>query len=82
MNEARRMKQTGLLAGLRTQRRDLEQRARLYLGSIEDATFVVDSPLNLNGQAVFTAAYELKQTLEEAAKVQARIDELEKELGL
>lgn len=82
MSDARRLKNQGLLASLQQQRRDLESRARMYLDSIESATFFVDSPLNLNGQAVVTAAHGLKETLAEAAKVQARIDELQDELGL
>lgn len=67
---------------MRKQRDDLEVRAKADLGTIEDSTFVVDSPLALNGQAVFSAAYSLKETLAEAAKVQGRIDELEEALGL
>ena len=82
MNDARRLKQQGLLLGLRKQRDDLEVSARIHLGSIEDSTFVVDSPLALNGQAVFSAASQLRDTLAEAAKVQGRIDELEDALGL
>lgn len=82
MSDARRLKQQGLLLGLRKQRDDLESRARFHLDAIESATFVVDSPLALNGQSVYSAAYGLKETLAEAAKVQGRIDELEEALGL
>ncbi|MEM9415367.1 MAG: hypothetical protein AAGA29_07820 [Planctomycetota bacterium] len=82
MNDNRRLKQAGLLAGLMQQRRDLEQRARLCLDEIESATFVVKSPLALNGHAVVVAATEFNRILKDAAEVQGRIDELEEALGL
>lgn len=78
----RRLKQEALLARFRGERSKLESTAKMYLGEIEDTTFVVETPLALNGQAIVNAAVELKKVLAEAATVQGRIDELEEELGI
>lgn len=79
-NNERLMKQ-GLLTELRGQYRDLENRAENHLNALRAATFVVTTPLDLDGGNIVAAAQDLHLVIKQAAAVSARVETLEEELG-
>jgi len=81
MSHERRMK-LGLLAEKREALRRVESRAEGIRGSLMDATFVVDSVLDLDGQRVSDYGREFCEVLAEGQALRSRIEELEEELGI
>ena len=75
------MKQ-GLLAEKRDELKRLENQAENHLRALSVATFVQDSPLDLDGGNIVAAATDLDAVLKQAAGVRQRITDLEDELGL
>jgi hypothetical protein len=77
-----RLMQQGLLAEKRGELRKLENQAENHLNALRVATFVQDSPLDLDGGNIVAAANDLNAVLAQAAIVQKRIAELENALGI
>ncbi|MEO0477201.1 MAG: hypothetical protein AAF085_14725 [Planctomycetota bacterium] len=80
-NQERLMKQ-GLLAEKRAELKTLEDRAENALNALRAATFVYDSPLDLDGGNVVTAATDLDAIIKQASSVRKQITKLEDELGV
>lgn len=77
-----RLMQQGLLAEKRGELKTLEDQAENHLRALRVATFVQDSPLDLDGGNVVAAANDLNAVLAQAAIVRRRITEIEDALGL
>jgi hypothetical protein len=76
-----RLRKLGLLTQLRQDLVRMEHRAQGIVGSISDATFVVRSVWDLDGQRVANYGRELAEVLEEGRKLRGRIEQLEDETG-
>lgn len=79
-----RLLKQGLLAELRDKHRRAANRAKGVIGSIGDATFLVDpgDPFLIDGQKVMDFARELYEVLAEGNKLKAQIEQLEADLGV
>lgn len=77
----RRMK-LGLLTERQQKMETLRHRIDGILGSLREATFVVSSPFDLDGERVEAYARELRQVIREGNALQSSIDELKDELGI
>jgi hypothetical protein len=82
MADTRRQRQLALLGNLKEKHRELKERARMHLDTLESATFVVECPLMLDGPKIQVVAKQLNEVIGEARELQGRIDELEEALGL
>lgn len=82
MSKQEQLMKKGLLAELREQMKDLENRAENAITSLQVATFVHSSPLNLDGGNVVAAATDLDSIIKQAVTIRGRITKLEDELGV
>lgn len=81
-NKERLMRQ-GLLMERREELRRLANRVRGIIGSLSDATFVLDKsqPWDIDGERVADYARELKEALSSGRRLREQIAELEASLG-
>ncbi len=81
MPDTQRLMTQGLLAEKRAELQRLEDMAENHLSALRVATFVAESPLDLDGGNIVAAATELASVIRQAADVRRRINELEDALG-
>ncbi len=82
MSKQERLMKRGLLTEKRGELKGLEDRAENALNALRAATFVMSSPLDLDGGNVVAAATDLDALIKQAAAVRKHITQLEDELDV
>ncbi|MEO0475955.1 MAG: hypothetical protein AAF085_08315 [Planctomycetota bacterium] len=82
MSKQEQLMKQGLLAEKRNELKTLEDRAENAISALRAATFVLESPLDLDGGNVVAAATDLDAIIKQASSVRKQITKLEDELGV